>query len=503
MSALEAPAVYIFVCNVVGAYLDGENFAAAKRVLKEHMLWDLAGSSPSATEGSYDLKDLRIASGLNFLGLANWSDHSACGGHGHGHEGHSHAHTHSHDHSIAEKSWKEGLEYTRPFLSLIQAHRPIGALDDTDALMLQAATSLLDNLSQLRMSEGDIEGCVAASTEVVHNLAAAFAPMHHDLVSAQSQLLKTLLEAQKMDEAELLCEEMLKGFPHPSRTPALTPSMDMVAAIPPIVKLDTARVLDELSNVMFQFGNLDYAEKFLQLSLMVLQARLGGEPGQTSSGPSSGPADLPPVVTQHPALARAYNGLGLLQIQMKDFASAETNLQVGLDMKLALASLPPDVPFSPPAGLRDDDADVGAGGSRVPPSDDGTAEFFHNLGLAQMGLAKLQEAETNLLQAQTQYLARFTDKDTGKVDKVQANYGQSSQQQQQQLQQQQRAQPACLFLTPHARLRFRWNSKSNTHAMALTLRLRFSPSAVAFLSLSFSHCSRSDDSTRSAVQVSR
>jgi len=133
----------------VGSYLDGEAFGKAKRVLSEHMLHDLESSSPSSVQGSYDLKDLRLASGLNFLGIALWSDHSACGSHGHAH------HHHTHDHSAAEKAWTKGLEYTRPFTRLLAAAdaNTRGALDDTDTLFLQATTIILDNLSQLKMAK--------------------------------------------------------------------------------------------------------------------------------------------------------------------------------------------------------------------------------------------------------------------------------------------------------------------------------------------------------------
>lgn len=245
---------------------------------------------------------------------------------------------------------------------------------------------------------GDVDGAVSYSQEVVANLSHSFPDLHHELIAGQAQLLKTLLEAQRMDDAEILCENMLKAFPHPSRTPEVAPPAELLATLPPTVTLDTSRVLDELSNVMFQFGNADYAEKFLQLSLLVLQARLGGEP--------EAPGAAPAPVGDHPALARAFNGLGLLQIQMKDYASAEQNLQVGLRMKLALA------------------AAQAQSGAPATVGDDGTAEFYHNLGLAQLGLQKADEAEKNLLSAREAYNKRYKD-ENGAVNKVQANYGET------------------------------------------------------------------------------
>jgi hypothetical protein len=418
VDALEDTRVYTLLAFAVGAYIDGEAFSKAKSVIQAHLLFDYPASAPSDVEGTYELRDLRLATGLNFLGMALWHDHSACGGGGHAN------HHHVHDHSAAEKSWEAGLAYTRPFTKLIEDGQSVNQLDDTDLLFLQATTILLDNLAQAKMSSGDLEGAVKYSEQVVLQLSRAFPDLHHELIAGQAQLLKTLLEAQRMDDAEMLCETMLKSFPRPSRTPDPHPTAEQLTqAVPHTVTLDTARVLDDLSNVMFQFGNPEYAEKFLQLSLLVLQARLRGQPGV--EGAQAIPAG------DHPAVARAFNGLGTLQIQMRDFAAAEANLREGLRMRLQTGA--------PNASNLHLSADSAAAASL--PADGGLAEFYHNLGVAQLGQnaaaaagsaedavvqqARSEEALANLLQAQAQYDVRYRDSTdpTGKtINKVQPSY---------------------------------------------------------------------------------
>jgi len=417
--AVEDTTVYTFLAYVVGAYIDGEAFNKAKRVLSEHLLFDYPATAPSSVEGTYELRDLRLATGLNFLGMAMWHDHSACGGGGHAN------HHHHHDHSAAEKTWLAGVEYTKPFTRLLEDGKSVGQLDDTDLLFLQATSILLDNLSQAKMAAADVEGAVSYSEQVVLHLARSFPDLHHELVTAQAQLLKTLLEAQRMDDAEMLCEQMIKSFPkQDGRTPPAHLSAETLASIPATVTLDTARVLDDLSNVMFQFGNPEYAERFLVLSLIVLQARLRGQPIEGAEG-------LVQPAGDHPAIARAYNGLGLLQIQMKDFASAEANLKEGLRMRLAVGS-----PTAANLNLNPEAA-------ASLPADGGLAEFYHNLGLAQLGMAAASnaaavgggsavdpavaelsaQAEANLLAAQAQYDVRYRDStDPSKVNKAQPNY---------------------------------------------------------------------------------
>lgn len=394
----------------MGCYIDAQDYNRAKRIIQQHLLFDLEKRSPATETGSaaagFTLPALRLASGLNFLGLAHWHDHSGCGGGSHAN------HHHVHDHSAATKAWAQGLEYTKRFSETIKAKTEanpaaVPVLSEVESMVLQASTSLLDNLSQAAMQEGDFDGAISYSTQVVTQLARCSLPFSPDLVAAQSQLLKTLLESEKMDDAELLCEELLKGFPHPVRTPPRVLPAETRAAVPPQVRLDSSRILDELSSVMFQFSNLDYAEKFLQCSLVILQARLQPVDGLDAQG-------------NHPALARAYNGLGVLQTQMRDFASAQTNLLVALDMKLALQAR--GVPTAPAAAT----ALVDGADPEAQPADDGLAEFYHNLGLAQLNLAQsppaaggpasLVEAQAlgdkalaNLLLAQQSYIQRFSD----------------------------------------------------------------------------------------------
>ena len=426
-AALEQPGVYIFLCNIIGCYIDAQDYNTARRIIQEHLLFDLESRPPaSVTSGpmGFTLPALRLASGLNFLGLAHWHDHSSCGGGGHAN------HHHVHDHSAATKAWTRGLEYTKGFSEAVKAKAEkqpgvLPTLTEVESMVLQASTSLLDNLSQAAMQEGDFDSAIRYSQQVVTQLARVSAPFSPDLVAAQSQLLKTLLESEKMDDAELLCEELLKGFPHPVRTPPRLIPAETLAAVPAAVRLDSSRVLDELSSVMFQFSNVDYAEKFLQCSLVILQARLQPVDGIDAQG-------------NHPALARAYNGLGVLQTQMRDFESATTNLSVALDMKLALKAR--GVPTAPAAATAVvDGSDLDAQQQQQQhPADDGLAEFYHNLGLAQLNLAASpaaaggpaspeeskiaqDKALANLLLAQQSYLLRFTD-GQGVVHKTHAGY---------------------------------------------------------------------------------
>ena len=384
-SVLEHPSVYTLVCFIAGCYIDGEAFTKAKNLLNKHMLYDLSTSSPSSVEGAYDLKDLRFASALNFIGIAEFSDHSACSGHGHGH------HHHHHDHSKATAAWTQALTFTEPFTKMLLASKPIGELDPTDQLMLQATSIILDNLAQVSLNAGKMDEAVAYSRSDVNNLLSAYSPHSVNVVAGQSQLLRTLLESHQMDEAEILCEEMLATFPHPK------PGVEQghSETIPEEVTLDTSRIFDELSTLVYQHQNLDYAEKFLQVSLAIMRARLVDEKGQP--------------ITIHPALARAENGLGLIQLQMKDYENAEQHLKLALDIKTKLV-------------------EMGIGRSQQTPdnthapSDDGLAEFHHNYGLSMMGTKKLGPSLQQLLAAKSKYTQRYTDPATGEVNLVHATY---------------------------------------------------------------------------------
>jgi len=378
---LENPSVYTFVCYVVGAYVDGENVSRAKKVLNEHLLFDVDTRKPS-TGTRYELADLRLASGLNFLGVIHANDHTACGGGNHSN------HHHVHDHAAALKAWTRALEYTKPLTDWLHAQRPVGKLNEVDVLFLQATTLTLDNLAQTKMTSGDLSEALSYSESLVFHLQVSHPPLHSDLLSGQAALLKVCLECNQMDKAELTAEQMLASFPHPKPFMNETEMNDAVNKLPESIELETSRLMDELSQLCFQFGNLDYAEKMQQMSLLVLHARL---PRSTSSN----------TVSPHPALARSYNQLGLLQLQGKDYENAEKNLQRGLELKLALA---------------------GAQGEGNRDTDETLAEHYHNVGLSQMGTHQLEKAETHLLKAKKLYEIRFTDKDTKQVNKIHAGY---------------------------------------------------------------------------------
>jgi tetratricopeptide (TPR) repeat protein len=397
-AALEHPAVYSFICSTAGCLIDAEAFTRAKDLLNKHMLHDLSTSTPSSIEGAYDLKDLRMASALNFRGIALFSDHSACSGHGHGGHGHHH---HAHDHKEAEVAWQRAKEFTQGFVKLVQETKPVGKLDQTDALMLQANSIISDNLAQVCLADGRNDEAVALSKADVETVQSAFTPYSPLVISTQAQALKMLLETQHMDDAEVFTEQMLSAFPHPK--PGVDSKVSL-AAIPDEVTVQTAAIYDELSIVMHQFQNLDYSEKFLQISLAILRARL--------VDPQTGK-----LHTVHPALARAENGLGLIQLQARDYDNAEKHLEEALKMKIALAEL--GYTASSPA---QDDPQHPAAAAQNQQKDDGLAEFYHNLGLAKFGLKKLSEAEDLLHQAREKYHLRYTDPVTGSKNLVHATY---------------------------------------------------------------------------------
>ena len=371
-AVFDHPAHSSFVASLARQYIDEGDSQKAERVLRSALLFDEPVEGSSGGSGTAELGEgrrLRYATAYNFLGIAAYSPpvhvHSEACAHGHGHA-HEDEQLKQYDWSTSEQRWQKALSYLDPFIAhLSSAHRPASQAavftpDSPSLHLLRTYAMTEDNRSQAQFTSGKEDEAVATLQRSINALAALLPPHHTELLRVRHQLIRLLLAANNVSQAQKECEPIL-SLDHRSLSLELTAS------------------LDDLADSLFRLKQYQTAARLFQQCIAVREAAAPVITAQRSDGSESEGGGEASGAVGDLVTASRYNDLAMCELKLNNHTAAEQHLRRAIAIKESV--------------LGADHSDC--------------AVSVHNLGAALMGLKRYDEAEAELQRARRLYDAKY------------------------------------------------------------------------------------------------